>query len=199
MEVFIRRVPQYASDQDLTNFFKPYMPGFGIEVFQCEKLKNKPFAILTIADVRAGTNFLRTYGSDHPLNGSLQLKFLGHSLLLTQSKNKPDQFKIKSMVQTHQKKTQKGQQTTHAKAPLNQFQNNFEFRTLFNGFWTYHDGHLLFNPCYTHQTPGMVLFGRNSLSFFLYASAGGTCFRMDVPYYTVRAYFPQEELATNSQ
>jgi hypothetical protein len=183
MNIFIRNVPAHASDDDLARFFKPHLNNFGIDIYQCDKLGRKPFAILTIVDPGAGIKFLQKYG--YQGHGAYtRLLYSGNLLNLVLNRNQPDRLKLDSIQRTHQKKMQQAQRAARSKGnqPL---QTNFNFESLSNGCWTYHQDRLLLQPFYVHPAGGMALFGRRFLSLFLQAEGLENARRVDIAYHSV--------------
>src|SRR5436309_5272359 len=98
MEVFVRGVPERATENQTTNFFLPILSKHSIENWHCQKRKWKRFATLTFLSSKDGERFLNLYGQiKNGLGHSNTLTFQGNKLLCSLSNKPSDPLASKSL------------------------------------------------------------------------------------------------------
>ena len=102
MEVFVRNLRDEATEKQVKQFFQPILASLSIDVFHCQKPRNRGFAKITICDVQLGHKFLDLHGQI--LAGRIgfnavrqKLYHYGKPVNCTRSHNSPDPFIIKSL------------------------------------------------------------------------------------------------------
>ena len=155
MEVFIDNLDPFLSEKRLRTYLKEKFKLFGIELFHCEKKRQKPFATATLLDVANGERFLQAYSVR---NGGARL-VLGREFRCVKSRFKADENKIRCLEKQlidQARKTAKGNQGSPT---IKQFLGS----SVCCGTWDYPDGNLTFVPHLVIPRPLRVYFGRKEL------------------------------------
>jgi hypothetical protein len=98
MEVFINRIPPHCTERDLKRFFNGPLAKFSITNSFCEKFGNKACAKLIFLDADAGRHFLAQYGkSNGQRRPRVQLRMNNMDINCAESRNKPDEFVLRSL------------------------------------------------------------------------------------------------------
>lgn len=192
MDIFVRNVPDQASNKSLEKFFQKQFRPFSIDDFSCQKLKTRGCAILTVLDAQKAQRFLDIYGSASQ-KGTMRtmaqpLKFIDRDLFCSPSKSKPD----KMLLQTLRKEAKDRGNQTRTKASVDrsveQVDREFEYTSVRCGFWDYQASDLVFVSQVVDRRMGSIAFGKKNLA--LVARSDGTApatYRLDVPYSSVQS------------
>lgn len=192
MDIFVRNVPDQASNKSLEKFFQKQFRPFSIDDFSCQKLKTRGCAILTVLDAQKAQRFLDIYGSASQ-KGTMRtmaqpLKFIDRDLFCSPSKSKPD----KMLLQTLRKEAKDRGNQTRTKASVDrsveQVDREFEYTSVRCVFWDYQASDLVFVSQVVDRRMGSIAFGKKNLA--LVARSDGTApatYRLDVPYSSVQS------------
>ena len=104
MEVFVRGIPDRATENQFSNFIRPILSALNVHDWQCQKPKRKPFAFLSFLNVKDCERFLALHGQATDGFGRTYLPatrtnivYLGVPLFCSTSKKKPDPLALKSL------------------------------------------------------------------------------------------------------
>lgn len=102
MDVFVRNLPDQASEKQINNYFQKVLANLGIETYHCQKLKSRGLATITILDTAKARQFLSIYGQTGSgargyASAPQRLQFMGRSVNCSQSNKPPDQFLLKTL------------------------------------------------------------------------------------------------------
>jgi hypothetical protein len=186
MEVFINRIPPHCTERDLKRFFNGPLAEFGITNFICEKFGNKACAKLIFLDADAGRRFLAQYGkSNGQRRPRVQLRMNNMDINCAESRNKPDDFVLRSLEFTATQSVASAQ--SH---PTNRSSASFSFDIshLRCGVWSFINGELAFVPHYVDSQRSEIRFGHRRLAL-LYDSDDGldseSAYRVDIKNFDV--------------
>ncbi|KAI4717300.1 RNA-directed RNA polymerase [Aureobasidium sp. EXF-10727] len=186
MEVFITRIPPHCTERDLRRFMQSRLAEFNITSFVCEKLGNKACAKLTVADAEKGKRFIKKYGK---INGQrrplVQLNMNGQYMNCAESKNKPDEYTLRSLTS----RAAQSVVSTQSRPALRPKPNSsFEFSHLRCGVWSFVNDELTFVPHFVDSRRGRVLFGHRQLAL-LYDDMNSidnrSAYRININYFDV--------------
>jgi hypothetical protein len=191
MEVFVRGVPERATENHMTNFFLPILSKLSIENWHCQKRKSKRFATLTFLSSMDGERFLSLYGQmknsqgrDYFPLGRTNLMFQGTQLLCSLSNKQPDPLALKSLEmdakvrQTRATKSAKD----HTVPTLGEGYGSLECSSVSCGLWEYIGSTLVFTSYLDWQAHGNVKFGAKVAVIRMDIGQ-----RIDIPYSTAQA------------
>ncbi|KAI5248426.1 RNA-directed RNA polymerase [Aureobasidium subglaciale] len=186
MEVFINSIPAHCTERDLKRFLRSPLAEFGITDFVCEKLGSKACAKLIFSDTDKGKRFLKNYGKSVGQRAPLsQLSMNGHRINLAESRNKPDEWLLRSLKS---KAAQPGAMMQSRPATHRNATSSFEISHLRCGVWSFVDGELTFVQHFIDSRRGRVLFGHRKLAI-LYNDASGhddqSASRIDINYFDI--------------
>ncbi|KAF4305332.1 RNA-dependent RNA polymerase eukaryotic-type [Botryosphaeria dothidea] len=200
MDILVRGIPVQTTESALKTFFKPILEEFAIIVFNCKKTKNKPIAILTIADSAKAELFLKKYNSQsQSLVDFEPLLFINKPLKCTSAAYKPDEIILKALRYEEEellrKATRKARRQPDPENPPDQplivlkrprLQKAFDFSSLWCGVWDYNGSQAAFAPHFQDTRRGTVMFGKRTLAMVLRADGWvpSTC-RIDIPYWSI--------------
>ncbi|KAI5277151.1 RNA-directed RNA polymerase [Aureobasidium subglaciale] len=186
MEVFINSIPAHCTERDLKRFLRSPLAEFDITDFVCEKLGSKACAKLIFLDTDKGKRFLKKYGKSVGQRAPLsQLSMNGHRINLAESRDKPDEWLIRSLKS---KAAQPGATMQSRPATHRNATSSFEISHLRCGVWSFVDGELTFVQHFINSRRGRVLFGHRQLAI-LYNDASGhddqSASRIDINYFDI--------------
>ncbi|KXL42944.1 hypothetical protein M433DRAFT_1076 [Acidomyces richmondensis BFW] len=187
MDIFVRNVPPFTTSAQLEKCFRQPFAEYEIHKYNCEKMRNKPIAVVTVLDYRSGQRFLNDYGVPHNASASVRAKrsltLAGNVLRCSKSHSEPNHFLLKSLAFEEPQKAAKAQQT-HASS-ANKKTTKFDIGgslSLQCGMWDYEDSKLAFVPYYAYTLPGTVYFGLQEAVIMLGPSSACRA-RIDISYY----------------
>ncbi|KAL1623979.1 hypothetical protein SLS56_008031 [Neofusicoccum ribis] len=200
MDILVRGIPVQTTESALRDFFKPVLGEFAIVVFNCKKTKNKPIAILTIADSAKAELFLKKYSQPQSLVDFEPLLFINKPLKISASTYKPpDELILKTLRYEEEellrKATRKARRQPDPENPPDQplivlkrprLQRAFDFSSLWCGVWDYNGSQAAFAPHFQDTRRGTIMFGKRTLAMVLRADGWvtSTC-RIDIPYWSI--------------
>ncbi|KAI4233718.1 MAG: hypothetical protein LQ349_004230 [Xanthoria aureola] len=169
MEVFVRNLPQEATEKQVKQYFRPILADLSINVFHCQKPRNKGYAKITIFDRQLGQRFLAVHGQLLPgLEGfktvKKQLRHMNRPLNCSLSNNAPDEYVLKSLEREQVEKTPaqwppvlkpKAQAVDQKRT-----RRSFDFDSIYCGALDYIGSDLAFVPYYGQTRSGRLIFGR---------------------------------------
>ena len=192
MDIFVRHVPEQATDKSLKKFFRTKFQPFKIDDFSCHKLKRRGCAILTILDVQKAQIFLNLYGESDQKGTRCSRKepllFMGKPIHCSQSKNEPDKYLLRTLQKDAEDRKKQPRSKTSAIAPTNGAQRQFGYTSIQCGHWDYRRQSLVYISHFSDYKPGSIIFGKKNLA--LVAEPDGTrmsTYRLDIAYFTVQS------------
>ncbi|ERF76596.1 hypothetical protein EPUS_05869 [Endocarpon pusillum Z07020] len=177
MEVFVRGVPERATERQVSAFFLPILTNLSIENWQCQKKGRKPFATLTFLSSKDGQRFLSWYGQARIGLGGADRMFQGKLLLCTRSNKPADPLALKSLEMDA-----KVRQTRTTKPAKDHTVSSLECSSVSCGLWEYIDSNLVFTSYLEWPVRGSVKFGAKVAVIRM-----DTGQSMDIPYSTIQA------------
>ena len=192
MDIFVRNVPDQASNKSLEKFFQKQFRPFSIDDFSCQKLKTRGCAILTVLDAQKAQRFLDIYGSASQ-KGTMRtraqpLKFIERDLFCSPSKSKPDKMLLQTLRKEAKDRGNQNRTKASADRSAEQVDREFEYTSVRCGFWDYQASDLVFVSQVVDRRMGSIAFGKKNLA--LVARSDGTApatYRLDVPYSSVQS------------
>jgi hypothetical protein len=191
MEVFVRGVPERATEKQTTNFFLPTLEKHSIENWHCQKRRWKRFATLTFLSSMDGERFLSLYGRmknglghDYLPLCRTNLTFQGNELLCSLSKNPPDPLALKSLemdAKATQTRTTKPAKVHSVPTPSGEDYRSLKCSSTSCGLWEYIGTTLVFTSHLDWKVHGNMKFGAKAAVIRM-----DTGQRIDVPYSTVQ-------------
>lgn len=165
MDIFVRGVPQQASEANLREFFRPRLSALHCCAYHVAKPKNKTFCTLKLPNTFVGNAFLALYGEGaHPAT-KVPLTYLHAPLKCSESRHKSDPFVLRSL-QNEQNKTPT--RTGVSARPTNKFAVN----AIRCGQWQRGESGFSFRSYYQHPRAGFLYIGRKALAIVLHSEAG---------------------------
>lgn len=101
MNVFVQNLPDNVTYAEVERTFDRPLRQCGVRDFHIEKHRGRGNATITILDVRAGQNFLATYGTIPSFRGGkpgLPLRYNNQQLRIVKDKNEPSDFAVQALV-----------------------------------------------------------------------------------------------------
>ncbi|KAF2706974.1 RdRP-domain-containing protein [Pleomassaria siparia CBS 279.74] len=190
MDIFVRGISAYSLEKELNSCIKPHLYQLDIYNYYFQKIKGKPCAILTIADIGKATNFLRRHGFLlDPLPGqkpALPIFCRRKMLIFAPSKNAPKDVDIRSLILDEKVRLERLQ---HAQPDGHQrTQRIFTTLEAHCGYWSNSGSQLIFSSQYVDERNGQLLFGENSIVLLLKPSSTENCeHRIDIAYHTIES------------
>jgi RNA dependent RNA polymerase len=192
MEVFIRHVPERATEQQMSAFFQPILSKMSIENWQCQKKMKKKFATLTFLSPVDAERFLGLYGQiknhlnrDYLPPGRTNLRFQGTLLFCSASTNSLDPLAIKSLEmdakarKAQKKKPAKDHTTPNSSSGAHA---TTESSSVSCGLWEYVGTAVVFRSYLQWPVCGSLRFGAKRAVIRLDSTQ-----TIDIPYSTVQA------------
>ena len=202
MDVFVRNLPDQASEKQINNYFQKVLANLGIKTYHCQKLKSRGLATITILDTAKARQFLSIYGQTgsgaRGYASALQrLQFMGRSINCSQSNKPPDQFLLKTLEKEESDRYAAGQSRKPNIVPpkvngpnqRKDDQRAFDISWLKCGQWTYNGNDLVFANHYEEPRQGRMIFGERVL--FIKLGPGTPDSRanqIEVPYDSVQSF-----------
>jgi hypothetical protein len=191
MEVFVRGVPERATEIQMTKFFLPILNKLSIKNWHCEKKRRKHFATLTFLSFTDGERFLRLYNQvkNGPGYGYLPLgrtdfMFQGNELRCSLSTKPPDPLALKSLeMDAKASETRTTNPTKVHSGPTSSGEDNrsLECASTSCGLWEYIGTTLVFTSYLDWKVHGNIKFGAKAAIIRM-----DTGQRIDIPYSTVQ-------------
>ncbi|KAL8897272.1 MAG: hypothetical protein Q9207_007295 [Kuettlingeria erythrocarpa] len=195
MELYIRNLPQGATDRQIEQFFKPILARLNIDVFDCQKPRNRPYARITVTDPALGQKFLEVHGQTKPGREgfrTVKQKLYHHGAPVNCSKsyNEPDDFLLKSLVRKKNEKilAERRRQPHLPKTSKQRRQRIFNCARIAVGSLDYTGNDLVLVDHYQAQRQGTLSFCRRSLLVELAANHTHPVTQIEVPYHSIEAF-----------
>ncbi|KAL2048375.1 hypothetical protein N7G274_000286 [Stereocaulon virgatum] len=202
MEVFVRNLPDQASQKQIDSYFQKVLANLGIKTYHCQKLKSRGVATITILDTAEANRFLSIYGQ--PTFGargyasSLQkLQFMGRSVNCSKSNREPDKHLLLTLEKDERDRYVAGQSRKPDIVPpkINGPKQGKDGQRAFNiswlkcGQWTYNGSDLFFANHYEERRQGRIVFGERMLFIKLGpGTQGSLANQIAVPYDSVQSF-----------
>ena len=192
MDIFVRNIPDQASNKNLERFFQKQFRPLGIDDFSCQKLKTRGCAILTVLDAQKAQHFLELYGSASQ-RGTMgtrthALRYMGRDLFCSPSKSKPDEISLKTLRKEAKDKRNQIRIKPFAGDSAEQVEREFEYTWIQCGFWDYEKSDLVFVSQFVNRRTGSIKFGKKNLALIARPDATSlVTYRLDVPYFSVQS------------
>lgn len=191
MEVFVRGVPERATENQTTNFFLPILNKLSIKNWHCQKKKRKHFATLTFLSSMDGERFLSLYdqvknslGYDYPPLGRTDFMFQGNELRCSLSTKPPDPLALKSLemdAKASETRTTNPTRAHSGPTPSGEDNRSLECSSTSCGLWEYIGTTLVFTSYLDWKVHGNIKFGAKAAIIRM-----DTGQRLDMPYSTVQ-------------
>lgn len=169
MEVFIRDVPQQASQGGLRDILQPYMKSLGITIYQVTKPAQKQFAFLIFLHAQDGHQFLAKYGQAKPSwslslsPADVKLRVMSTPIFCAVSNKPPNPLILQSLA-TEEKNQKKPKTKTSQVKATSETRRDFHTKSLSCGELAYSGSDLVFVPYTVVAELGIATFGSRSLS-----------------------------------
>ena len=102
MDIFVRHIPNHATQKQLEFFFSRTLQDCGIADYHIEKLGDKPNAIITVLDTRAGQTFLQRYGvpatAPPHVRSPMNLNWGGKNVHCMRARNDPSDISLQAIL-----------------------------------------------------------------------------------------------------
>ncbi|KAI9788920.1 MAG: hypothetical protein M1816_006485 [Peltula sp. TS41687] len=162
MEIFCRHLPDQIPEKRLKKSFDEILQDV---TYECRKL-SRGCATLTFCDARKGQTLLDRYGPQR-----LPLLMFGKFILLSRSRNSPDQFLLRNLEETESKRRQRGPKSVITDISAPQLETSFNIKSLSCGLWDYDENGAVFINYFRRNATGHVVFGRSCLKISLIATS----------------------------
>ena len=195
MEVFVRNLQQEATEKQVKQYFRPILAELGINVFHCQKPRNKGYAKITLLDPRSGQRFLDVHGQLIPgLQGfktvKKQLHHMNRPVNCRLSDTAPDEYVLKSLEREKVEKILAKRSVAPTASVISEKQSRrvFDFNVIYCGGMDYIGSDLAFVPYCGKARSGRLVFGRRFvLVDFSTSVAAKSAQQMEIPYSSVQS------------
>ncbi|KAL8801529.1 MAG: hypothetical protein Q9182_004371 [Xanthomendoza sp. 2 TL-2023] len=167
MEVFIRNLPNEATERQVKQYFRPILAEININIFHCQKPRNKGYAKITVLDRQLGQHFLNTHGQLNSGNQAFknakhQLYHMRRPVNCTLSNTPPDEYILRSLEREAAEKalTNSRQKPKPPRTSTKQTQRIFNSSSVACGWIDYVGSDLAFTELYQEPKAGALIFGR---------------------------------------
>jgi hypothetical protein len=191
MEVFVRGVPERATEYQTTNFFRPILNKLSIKHWHCQKKVWKRFATLTFLSSMDGERFLSLYNQvknglsyDYLPLGRMDFMFQGNELHCRLSTKPPDPFALKSLemdAKASETRTTNSAKMHSGPTPSGEDNRSLECSSASCGLWEYIGTALVFTSYLDWKVHGNMKFGAKAAIIRM-----DTGQRIDIPYSTIQ-------------
>lgn len=195
MEVFVRNLPEGATDRQVKQYFKPILARLNIDIFHCQKPRNKAFAKITITDLASGQKFLELHGQTKPGRDgfrAVKQKLFHHGRPVNCSKSyePPDVFVLKSLVREREERVlaERRRAPTVPRTGKKRMQRTFNCSLVAIGSLDYAGNDLVAVDHYQAHAEGTMSFCRRSLLVDLAANPTHPVKQMEIPYHSIEAF-----------
>jgi len=167
MEVFIRNLPEQATEKRLKMFLKPHLDALSINTFSCQKMQRARRATLTFLCPRQGQLFLMTHGQQEMKSGArvnypnaIQLRIMGTPIFCCASNKAPDTFQIRALEAEARAEISRSKPAINEKS-MNQQKAPLAYNSSYAscGVWSYEGSELVFVSHLQWMSPGEIKFG----------------------------------------
>lgn len=189
MDIFVRNIPEQASNKNLQTFFREHFRPFGIDDFHCQKLRSRGCATVTVLDEQKAQRFLKVYGNSQSHDShtnTKKLRYMDKDLFCVPSKSKCNE----TLLQTLRKDAKDRGDPTSRKQPATttaaRIDRSFDYISIQCGHWDYQAQDLIFVSQAMDQETGSIKFGKRSVALVSQADGTGMGkYRLDAPYSSI--------------
>ncbi|KAL8857594.1 MAG: hypothetical protein Q9178_005922 [Gyalolechia marmorata] len=193
MEVFVRNLPQEATEKQVKQYFRPILAELNINVFHCQKPRNKGYAKITLQDRQLGQHFLDIHGQIKPGYQGFkavkrQLYHMHRPVNCSLSNHMPDEYVLQSLAREQTENTlAKRRHVPKASGMTSRKMCRiFNFNGINCGAMDYIESDLAFVPYYGQVRTGRLTFGRRLILVDLDASrTAPSGQQMEIPYSSI--------------
>lgn len=192
MDIFVRNIPDQASNKNLETFFRNQFRPFRIDDFSCHKLRSRGCATLTVLDAEKAQDFLRIHGvpsqKGEKHTKTKPLKYMNRDLLCAPSKSKSDKMLLQTLRKEAKDKVNQLRNKTSAVDSAEKFDRQFDYTLVQCGLWDYQGFNLVFVSQVMDPRTGSIMFGKKNLALVTHTNGtalGG--YRLDVPYSSIQS------------
>ncbi|KAL8881238.1 MAG: hypothetical protein Q9198_001521, partial [Flavoplaca austrocitrina] len=195
MEVFVRNLQQEATEKQVRQYFRLILAELGINVFHCQKPRNKGYAKITLLDPRSGQRFLDIHGQLIPGSQGFRtvkkkLYHMTRPLNCSLSNTAPDEYILKSLDREKTERIQAKRSYAPTASVISEKQSRriFDFNILYCGGMDYVGSDLAFVPYYGKARSGRLVFGRHFvLVDFSTSVVASLAQQMEIPYSSIQS------------
>lgn len=190
MDIFVRNIPDQASNRNLETFFRDKFQPFHIHDFSCQKLRRRGCAIVTVLDGAKAQHFLNSHGATlqqgQKRSVTRPLKYMNRDLLCAPSKSKPDEVLLQTLRKDANDKANQTRNTTSASGTAEHIERNFMYNSVRCGVWKYQASQPVFVSHSMDSRKGSIMFGKRNIALVANSNETGQWrYRLDVPYASV--------------
>jgi hypothetical protein len=186
MDIFVRGLPNQASQKQVTAFFKAPFQRCGInDDYHVDKMRNKHMATITILDSNKAQAFLSQYGvpSNAPryVRPQISLRWNGRDVLCSPSRIPVSQFSVQSLAYAASQRAHNSSAVTKL-GSQNAKITRFAVAGLKCGVWDYSGNQAAFFQHWTDTRQGTISFGSKG-AVILLGGSGSAQSRVDLEYH----------------
>ncbi len=165
MDIFVRGIPNNATKKQVEAYFATPFAAFGIDIYSCDKFKDRGLANITVVNATAALKFLEVHGivPDSEGNGRAKRPLFWDRRFLKCTKNQQEAstFAIQSVAYEASERARRAAEASASQ----QYQQNtkitrFAIVQLHCGVWDYVGNRLAFLTQSKVARQGTVSFGR---------------------------------------
>lgn len=162
MEIFIKNVPERATENALRSHFEKFMDTWAIEDWMCQKLGQEPFAKLILLFKKDGEKFLRLYNQGQMTKGPA-FTFKGVKLTCLQG-IQLDNYAIRSLEMAREARAAKKEASADLGSIASRENSQiFDGDTISCGLWDYIGSDLVYRPYAEWKARGFMQFYSKSI------------------------------------
>ena len=188
MDIFVRHIPNEATNKELKRYFRKPLEECGIHHFHAEKMGGKDLAVLTVLSKEDCQRFLTLYGvpafSHASVQATRRLVWKNKTIKCTPSNREPDSFSVQAIAYELSQRAAQASAVTapHANGAQNAKITRFAIHGLRCGTWDYSGTQLVFTQHFSDGRQGSVSLGFNGAVILLGGSDTTQC-RIDLSYH----------------
>lgn len=201
MEVIVRNLPDQITEKQVNKYFRDVLDKLGIKTYQCQKLRSRGCATITILDLGRARQFMKIHGQTEPgakgFNSVQQKLYHMHRPInCTQSNKLPDQFLLSSLKKEESDRYAAQSRKPNIVSSKGMIPQNdedlgraFDVRGLRCGQWAYIHSDLAY-VTYSHEPRfGRIVFGdRNILMKFSPNLQDMPWHQVEIPYNSIQSF-----------
>ncbi|KAK5173144.1 uncharacterized protein LTR77_003266 [Saxophila tyrrhenica] len=189
MDIFVRNIPAEATAKQVKAYFRqPFLECNINDEYHVEKMRDKPFAVITVLHPHKAQQFLNTYGLPpnaprhvFPLR---QLRWNNRTILCCISKSASTPLSVQTLAHEAAQRAQRpnGTIVPPPAADQNSRITRFGIKAVSCGVWEYHGSQLIFTQHWSEARQGTISLGLKGAAILLGGSNSKQC-RIDLEYY----------------
>ncbi|KAI9674678.1 MAG: hypothetical protein M1817_001581 [Caeruleum heppii] len=192
MDIFVRNIPDQASNKNLRTFFAAQFRPFGIDAFLCQKLKRRGCATLTILDPEKAQCFLTVYGGSsqkgRQRTQTKTLKYMDRDLYCVPSKFECDEWLLETLRKEQGDNRTRPRNKIATAASTEKDDCQFDYISVQCGYWDFQSSGLVFLSQATDRRSGSIMFGRKSLALVAHSNTvTQEKYRLDIFYPSIQS------------